>query len=293
MITTIEHFSNEIFHEIFEYLYGNEIYKAFSRLNYRFEQLIDDPCLQYKILIDYSSNEKRTKKKLKRVCQMNKKQIFCISIWTWINNTEIISSLDFNSSYSNLQHLILSYIQPNTISVVLHQLIELPRLYSLTIQTEDTIKTFGKIYQLVFTLPKLRYFKCKADEATNEIINKSLPIASLEQLTSIEQLIIDHPCSLKQLVHLVSYTPKLQYLKFLNLNDNNKKNFNFLSSIQLPNLTFLSIQSYHTMFDTLETCIDQFTFDLKIFSINIHAEDRNYLDAQRWKQIIQRNFSKL
>jgi hypothetical protein len=38
-ITSIENLSNEFFHEIFDYLDGWDIYKAFLNLNYRFQHL--------------------------------------------------------------------------------------------------------------------------------------------------------------------------------------------------------------------------------------------------------------
>ncbi|CAF0858406.1 unnamed protein product [Adineta steineri] len=196
-----------------------------------------------------------------------------------------------NETLKTFSHSFYS-IQSINIPIILHQLIDLPRLYSLTIQTEEKLKTFGKIYQLVFNLPNLKYFQCRAEESTDSNINKSLPIALSQQITSIKQLIINHPCNFKQLIHLLSYTPKLQYLEYLNLNDN-ITNLNILSSIQLLNLTSLSIRSSHTMFDTLEIYLDQFEFNLKIFSIDIHIYDQNYLNAQRWELILQRNFPQL
>ena len=41
----IENFSNEIFYEIFDYLDGYDIYKAFSNLNNRFENLLINPFI--------------------------------------------------------------------------------------------------------------------------------------------------------------------------------------------------------------------------------------------------------
>ena len=74
-ITRIEDFSNEIFYEIFDYLYGNDIYKAFSILNYRFDQLLHCPFLQYKIQIDDSCIEGNTMDELKQISHRIKIQI--------------------------------------------------------------------------------------------------------------------------------------------------------------------------------------------------------------------------
>ncbi|CAF3460132.1 unnamed protein product, partial [Rotaria sp. Silwood2] len=53
-ITSIENFSNEFFYEIFDYLYGDDIYKAFSNLNDRFQQLLNSSAVLFKIYIDDS-----------------------------------------------------------------------------------------------------------------------------------------------------------------------------------------------------------------------------------------------
>ena len=53
-ITSIENLSNEFFYEIFDYLNAWHIYIAFSNLNYRFQQLLDNSSILYKIkLIDH------------------------------------------------------------------------------------------------------------------------------------------------------------------------------------------------------------------------------------------------
>jgi hypothetical protein len=48
-INCIENLSNELFYEIFNYLYAWDIYNAFSNLNYRFQQLLDNSSILYKI----------------------------------------------------------------------------------------------------------------------------------------------------------------------------------------------------------------------------------------------------
>ncbi|CAF1050879.1 unnamed protein product [Rotaria sp. Silwood1] len=50
-----ENLSNELFYEIFEYLNGCELYKAFSNLNIHFHTLLQSPSLQFKIEFRYYS----------------------------------------------------------------------------------------------------------------------------------------------------------------------------------------------------------------------------------------------
>ncbi len=48
-INCIENFPNEVFYEIFDYLSASEIYIAFTYLNYRFQQLLINSSVLYKI----------------------------------------------------------------------------------------------------------------------------------------------------------------------------------------------------------------------------------------------------
>ncbi|CAF0779182.1 unnamed protein product [Rotaria sordida] len=53
IISYFENLSNELFYEIFDYLDGYEIYKAFSNLNTRFEVLLTSSSLRLKIDLRY------------------------------------------------------------------------------------------------------------------------------------------------------------------------------------------------------------------------------------------------
>jgi hypothetical protein len=48
-ISCVENLSNEIFHEIFEYLNGCDVYETFSNLNNRFEEILHCSSLRFKI----------------------------------------------------------------------------------------------------------------------------------------------------------------------------------------------------------------------------------------------------
>ena len=54
-IHCMEDFSNEIFHELFDYLNGMDIYNGFSNLNYRFQQFMHNPSFLFKIKFSLSS----------------------------------------------------------------------------------------------------------------------------------------------------------------------------------------------------------------------------------------------
>ncbi|UJR11601.1 hypothetical protein I4U23_015783 [Adineta vaga] len=131
----------------------------------------------------------------------------------------------------------------DTINVVLPRLMSLPCLYSLTIETESDLKDFGQIYRSIFNLSKLKYFKLKAMDGIEHDIDISLPIATNQQLTSIQRLTLDHPCRFNQLHNILSYTSQISHLKIFSANDI-RINVNNISSIRLPNLIHLSIEAY-------------------------------------------------
>ncbi|CAF1201367.1 unnamed protein product [Adineta steineri] len=289
-ITTIEDFSNEIFYEIFEYLYGYDIYIAFSILNSRFQQLIHCPFLQYKIRIDDRPMKQNTVDELQQISHVIKNYIFSISIQTCRPTTEIISLCNFDSSYQNLQCLIFNIDQPNIILMILPKLTQLPKLYSLTIENMYKLH-ICKIYPLVLNLSKLKYFKietCYIDVFADH----SLPIATHEQLSSIEHLIIKHSCSIEELASFLSYTPKVQQLNF-SIYGNKKTPLNLLSLNHLRHLTSLSIKVRSMKFDRFENLINQFKFHLKTLSLEIWSRNKNYLNAYRWERIILQNLPQL
>ena len=76
LLTTIENLSNEIFHEIFDYLDGFDVLSAFSNLNIRFQEILHSPLLQLKIKLSYSQPEDTFIKNWKEFVSGHRTQIF-------------------------------------------------------------------------------------------------------------------------------------------------------------------------------------------------------------------------
>ncbi|CAF1682979.1 unnamed protein product, partial [Adineta ricciae] len=128
---------------------------------------------------------------------------------------------------------------------------------------------------------------------TNDVdIDISLPEATDQQKTSIEDFIMDHACSIKHLFTLLSYTPKVRHLKFLNPID--AENFNTIEQpIQLKNLTKFSMDIYRMTFDEFEQFMKKFASNLTNLSLNIQHEDMSYLNAKRWENFLRANLPQL
>ncbi|CAF1337297.1 unnamed protein product [Rotaria sordida] len=285
-ISSIEDLSNELFYEIFEYLDACKIYYAFSNLNYRFQKLINSSSLLLKLKLDDSKSEKIFMNNYQQILHFNKGQIFSIHLWTSENTNQIISTFTIDSSFNCLESFVFYAIKSNVLISLLPTLTCLPRLFSLTIEIWSNIKDLGNIYRLIFNLPKLKYIKFKAMESSDFNITISLPIATNEQISSIEHLIIEHPCAFDELSAITSYTPHLHHLKFLSLT-NRKVNIRRIKPMILPNLTHLSIHIYRKMsFNVFEIFISKLNSKIKVLSLTTIFEDIAYLDANRWENFI-------
>jgi hypothetical protein len=119
-----------------------------------------------------------------------------------------------------------------------------------------------------------------------------MPISTNQQPSTIEYLIIDHYCTFNELSAIVSYTPQLRHL-------------NFLESYQVPgafgipllskltNLTYLRIRVHHVKFDEFEMFIRQIRPKLKVLVFIALFEEIAYFDADRWEQLIVQDLPEL
>jgi hypothetical protein len=123
-------------------------------------------------------------------------------------------------------------------------------------------------------------------------ITISLPLATNEEISPIEYLSVDHPCSYDELYSIISYTPQLRRLKYLNLT-NSKLSQSIIPPMTLSHLTNLSIRSYEMSFDEFEIFIKKLNSKLNVLSLITIVEDIDYLDAYRWERFLLQNLPEL
>ncbi|CAF4388415.1 unnamed protein product [Rotaria sp. Silwood2] len=283
-ITTLDNVSNELFYEIFDYLDGYQIYESFSNLNYRFYQLLNSSCLLFKMIDYFTIKDDCFMNNWNEIISYNSKQIFSLTFYTSSRIKQFFSSsIIESSSLINLQALFLHNVQLDILMSDLIKLSSLPRLKSLTINMFDISIDLANIYQLVFKLSILTYYKLSIG-ATNLFI--SLPIATNQQQQSaIESLIIDHRCSFDELSAIISFTWQLRLLK-LTHGFNDPLNKVLIPSIMLEYLTYLSLDIYGVEFDDFKTFIRKINSKLKTLNVIIQCEDMTYLDAYQWEQLL-------
>jgi hypothetical protein len=113
-------------------------------------------------------------------------------------------------------------------------------------------------------------------------------MATDKKLSTIEYLIIDHPCNFNELASLVSYTPRLSYLRLYDTKKNDL-NIKTILPMKLPNLTYIYMFFYNAKFDELEIFIREISSKLKILCIT-QSKDPVFFDAHLWEQTILQYF---
>ncbi|CAF4586245.1 unnamed protein product, partial [Rotaria sp. Silwood2] len=214
-ISCIEDLPNGFFYEAFDYLGGYAIYKAFANLNIRFQELLNSSSLLFKIELHNPTHDELFMNNYKSFLCLNKHKILSIKLWLRLDNDNFFSLFVINSSLSHLESIFVDGISTNTLIALLINLACLPQIFSLTLDAWSSSDKSNEIYRLIFALPKLKSIKLTLDE---DDISITLPTATNKKSTTIEYLIIDHSCTLKELFIILSYTPELCRLKLSFLN---------------------------------------------------------------------------
>ncbi|CAF3666280.1 unnamed protein product [Rotaria sp. Silwood1] len=220
----------------------------------------------------------------KQLTLINKHQILSFHICPSLESSELlISSYLIDSSLDRLESLVLIGFETTKLLSLLLKLTCLPRLFSLTIYIFDTLEEFSEIYRLIFVLPKLKYIKCSSSEFR---VSVSLPIATNQEFSTIEHIVIDHSCTLNEFYIIVSYLPQLRRCHFEEIYDDNQINIHTILQIRLFNLTYISLNGCFIKFDTFEQLIRKIECQLKVLHVINKCDNDDYLDANRWKTLI-------
>ena len=274
--------SNEVFYEIFDYLDGYAIYKSFSNLNIRFENLMKN--LSFLMKIEFSSTSVFDDD-YKQFLRTNEYHIRSLHFSNESIVDRFISLYIIDSSFNRLESLVFDRISTFKFLVLLFYLKCLPRLFSLTVKLSEFSDELGDVYQILFRLPFLKYLKIDLTEY--EQSNIVIPIAVDGQFSSIEYLIIEHHCSLNELTDLMSYTPRLSHLSLICIYlDESDGEINSEVLKKLMNLVHFTSSIYNCQFDEFEEFLSKISSRLKLLSVTTRYSDKKFLDSGRWEQLI-------
>jgi hypothetical protein len=289
-IASIENLSNEIFYEIFDYLDGYYLCKAFSNLNQHFQQLLSSSSLLLKLHVD-AVDDQITINEIKQFILLYKHNIISFHFDSAPEHIPFFLSSGIDSSFIRLESLYINRLNPMIHGLLISNLTSLPRLYSFTVNNPwHPYEGLSNVYQLILTLPKLKYAKCSVDDYD---ISASLSIPINTQFSSIEQLIINHNCTFKDLFPILSHTPQICYLKCQNLIAHHSI-LDTISPVTLANLSYISMNIQYVTFDQFEWLISKLHCQLEILRITVTLSlQTDYLNGNRWEKLLSEYLPKL
>jgi hypothetical protein len=216
------------------------------------------------------------------IIQFNSQKIFAIKLSNSLQINEFSSSFVINSSYDHLESLDIWEPQVDILLTLLPKLASLPRLFSLSVHMIGILMDYTDVFRIIFTLPVLKYLKYLTNCSE---CSTSLSIATNQQLSPIEVLILDVSCTLEQLAIITSYTPQLRSLNIQHIDKDNDSLTGILLPKGLSNLTHITISENEQTFDEFEMFISQICSKLEVLSLTKY-NDITYLDAKRWEDLI-------
>jgi hypothetical protein len=284
-ITCLEHFSNELFYDIFDYLDACDIHKAFSSLNIRLENLLTSSLLPLKINLD-SKSKLTLEHRCRHVIIPNKHRIVSLHINDHSLISDFFNQCNIDSSFHRLESITLKGLSYCKLLMVLFYLNSLPRLSSLMVEPEeDFYYSIGDIYRMVFCLPSLKYYKLSlSDYEETEI---SMPISINPKSSTIEHLVINHQCTLEELSYILFHTPHLRHLTCKRLAETDEVPTKEVL-LTLLNLTHISITDCNIEFDKFEKFIKNISSQLRTLRLHTFSNP-TYLDGNRWKRLIKKH----
>ncbi len=282
-MTCIENLSNELFYDIFDYLDGCDIFYAFSNLNIRFQNLLNNSSLLFKINI---SSQSILQTRCKSFIIPNKHRIISLSFSDELILDKFIVRSSIDPSFQRLQSLTINSLPAYKFAILLFDLISLPCLYSLTCILTSCFVDISYIYRIIFRFKYLKYFSLSLPIIEDlEDFEQATFVADKQQFSNIEYLTIDHCCTLNDFVSIISCTPRLRRLTCQTLFESDE-NIGKDMTLTLPNLTHVFIDKCELKFDVVEIFIKKICSQLQVFRITIRFKDVMYLDADRWERLI-------
>ena len=274
----IEDLSSEIIYEIFDFLDPFHVYKAFSNLNTRFQDLVSS-TLTIKVNTSIMSKS-AFHDYYEHFIIPNNDRISLLYLFNSFIVNLIIPSPQNITMFPLLETLILNNIDVTCLENLLEHLNSFPKLSSLAINSVDGHCDKNSLYSAIFRVRSLKYCSTSID---NTGAFYPLPIAQ-NNFSHIEHLVIKNLIYLNELVPLLSYVPELRRLSINCLHRNDKQPPEMFTAI-LDHLTHVLINVENVEFHQFEPFITNLSRHLEVLRITTNNDDE-YLNANRWERII-------
>ena len=304
-ITKLHDLCNELFYEIFDYLYDKECFDIFLPLNKRFSSLLFASDRMLKLdLRDQPKSQIDTF--YRDIVIPQRHRIQCLKLDDKQIDT-VLNTYFINSSFLALESITLDSNSIKPVSM-LPQLAKLPCLSRLVISiklTRETLECVVLIYKTILSFKSLKYLTLNLDINTPEedldrytsdsssdehddYVDASDFVATNQEPSNMENLCIKHAIDTEGFLKIINYMPRLRRLSVQSL-------IGFSASkitLKLPQLTKLIIKDSELDFESLESLLDAFDCQLQTLEIETRSSDQ-YCINERWKQFTERRLSHL
>ncbi|CAF3315638.1 unnamed protein product [Rotaria sp. Silwood2] len=189
-----------------------------------------------------------------------------------LSNTHIISKIEILRVYD---------IKSIYIKNILDFLMDLPELYSLTINVIDNIDDVNIFYIKIFGLSKLTFCQVEYKSIPNKT-NTNYLVIDATIFSPLQQLIINADFPTNSLDILFSYLPQIRRLSIDRLTPSTTKE---VKPIIMPHLKHVTLKLNNIKFNEFEQIMKNFFENIQILSINTN-NDQDYIQATKWEQLI-------
>jgi len=150
----------------------------------------------------------------------------------------------------------------------------------------------NNIYRMILSFPSLKYNKVSVlscyedeDEDEDEHTNISVPVAFNERFSTIEYLIINHLCTLNEILSMLPHTPRLYHLTCGKVIESREK-FQNEKTIMLYKLTRIHIDMCEAWIDDFARFMSKLCAPIQVLRIKYHTGS-DYLEADEWEYLIE------
>ncbi|CAF1352675.1 unnamed protein product [Rotaria sp. Silwood1] len=185
------------------------------------------------------------------------------------------------SKFSKIEILRVYDIKSTYIKNILDCLMDLPELYSLTINVIDNIDDINIFYIKIFGLSKLTFCQVEYKTVPTQTDTNYLVIDATI-FSPLQQLIINADFPTNSLDILFSCFPQIRRLSIDRLTSSTTKE---IKPIIVPHLKHVTLKLNNIKFNEFEQVMKNFFENIQILSINTN-NDQDYIQATKWEQLI-------
>jgi hypothetical protein len=193
----------------------------------------------------------------------------------------IFSELSIVSNFIRLEKLVLINMESEQLEELLHYLIFLTHLSSLTLHCEYNISNKNNYYPQLFRFPALKYCNILLEDYRDD----ELLSITMNEFSPIEHLVIKNRSYLEEINIILPYIPQLRRLSLHHLCKLNSKPIK-LNSAKLNCLTCIDLNIIDITFDGLILMIENLFPKLEELHISMR-NNKTYLCAHRWERLIR------